>query len=207
MTRLVPVLLAAVLPIVQEKEQEWSRYFPLAAGNEWEYSVRKSGKESLEHWKIAGVEKRKGVDCFNLQIKKPVPSGPGGKIQIENQDFHVAPTKQGVEIVEAKNKNISEEERYLLRYPLQKGTKGSIFWSAPREAEVAEKPEEVTVPAGKFTCVVLSWKTSYPGTAVHSRLWVAPDIGIVKRETVWKPEKGETDTDTMELKKFTAGKK
>jgi hypothetical protein len=205
--RLLTATLALVLGMPQEKETDWSRYFPLANGNEWEYGVRKHGKENSERWKILGAEKRKGADCFRLQIESPVPSGPGGALQMEKRDLYLSSTKKGIEIIEAPTKHISEEERYFLRFPLEKGAKGSIYWSAPQEAEVEEKTEEITVPAGKFTCVVLKHRTSFPGTTASSRMWIAPDVGFVKTETVWKPEKGEASTDSRVLKKFTAGKK
>lgn len=207
MMRLLPAFLALVLGSPQEKEEDWARYFPLASGNDWEYGVRKYGKENSERWKILGAEKRKGVECFRLQFVSAVPSGPGGAMQMEKRDLYLSSTKKGIEIMEAPNKHISEEERYFLRFPLEKGAKSSIYWSAPQEAEVEEKTEKITVPAGTFTCVVLKHKTSFPGMTASSRMWFAPDVGLVKKETVWKPEKGEASTDSQELKKFAPGKK
>lgn len=199
------VLLASAALCVTQDSEKHQAPLPLNSGTTWVYSGKWFGRESEETWKIAGTEKRKGVDCAVLEMERPVPSGPDGEVHLEKSTLYLRSTETGVEIVDALMKRISEEERYFILLPLKAGTKGSIYWSAPGEATVREKQEEIEVPAGKFTCWVLEWESSYPDTKAASRVWISPGTGVVRRETTWTRKGAEPSTDLLELRKHTPG--
>lgn len=171
---------------------------PLKPGARWEYKgVWGANRAATEVWGVEEGGKKGGHDCRVLRMKKA--SGDGYVLWVRK-------SPEGIRIEDAELKNISDEERYLVKFPLKKGAKASVFLSAPAEAEVVAEAEEVKVPAGTFRCVVLTHTTAYPGTTMLSREWLAPGTGFVKFEIVWKKDDGSSSTDTMELQKFTPGR-
>ena len=186
--------MALVLARVQDGAEQ---ILPLKVGSVWEYKGKKSGKPANEKWEITKTEKKGGNDCFLLRMT-------GGD---QSYGLYVRITQEGVRIEDAGLKQISDEERYLLKFPLDPGAKASIFFSAPDPAVVEEKTEEINVPAGKFTCVVLKDASAIPGLGkMTHRQWIARGTGFVKSETVWVRENNVTSTDTMELEKYSPGK-
>ena len=148
---------------------------PLKVGATWDYTGMKGGKPARETWEISKTEKKGDVECFVLKMIRK-----GGQPGDEGYTLFVRSTKEGIRIEDAVLKNISDEERFLIKLPLTAGAKSSLFLSAPAEAVVGPKTEEIAVPAGKFTCSVLSHVKEYPGTQMKSRAWIAKGVGFFK---------------------------
>ena len=85
--------------------------------------------------------------------------------------------------------------------PLSPGAKVNSFFSGHDSADVGRDIEDVTVPAGKSQCSVISFETRLIGTT-QSRIWVAKGVGFVKCERVAQTGLRET----LELVRYAPGK-
>lgn len=150
-------------------------YFPTTVGAKWVYEV---GEGELESCVLAAIVKdgndlivtREGVDGTRTVYSKMIVSKEGLR-----QERDVAAGKVG----------------WVLKAKVPAGTS----WDTPEvEKRTVHGPEEVSVPAGKFTALRVTWE--HNGSKYAS--WYAPGIGEIKRTVT----RGDTVTVFRVLKSF-----
>lgn len=104
---------------------------------------------------------------------------------------------------------IRDEKRYLLRTPLEVGTKWNnvVSVSSYEQYQIVEAGQDCVVPAGTFkNCVVVESRNKSDGekTLVNT-LTFAPRVGLVRIATVLDSEGKRIPQTRLELTRFKVG--
>ena len=179
-----------------EKERKASEsLFPLAVGNKWIYEHRKTGTITAPSEKISEktmeVQEKKAL--AEVDIYKIVSTEDGNTSFAwyfwDVEGLHTTrntrhPWVQSVWVLKASP--VEGDEWYEM------GNAGRLNSVVGRE--------EITVPMGKFDCLVIESRTSSSQDSLY-RTWFAEGFGII-RQSFGPTNRG---TDTWELKSFTSG--
>lgn len=183
-------LSAAPVPKKDDKPPP-KNYFPVAVGMRWEYQSEFNGRLVCHSHTVTGVEEKDGVKSVTFQYEsdvQPKVSRVAVRVRVEKNEV----TLTGKADLELKT------PIHMGRRTFATGDKWeavAIDGSAVIEYEVG-KPEELTVPAGRFTALPVTERVK--GTTVGMTKWYADGVGEVKSEN-----KGRK----AELKAFDQGGK
>jgi hypothetical protein len=196
--RLAPisvVLLLASGSTFAQKGAKTANYYPLQAGNTWDYKITVDGKtvDAVSH--IAKIEMIDGVSLARLEATIK------GNIAATE---HLRQTSEGV----FRHRNNGQEISppiCLLKYPVKDGAKwdGDITIGAEKGKYTCEsKEEKIEVAGTKYKAMRVAIHLESQGKTITTTYWFVQDVGFV-RQTV---EAGELNI-VMELQKFEKGKK
>lgn len=166
-------------------------YSPFKEGNEWVYKTKEGDLFTV---KVAAREKIGKYDCFRVETTGP----------IRTTREWVSVTEQG-ELVARRERYTYDPAYPRIKYPLKEGEKWEFEVTKRSEIEEDTKVkgtyevlgiEDLTVPAGSFTCYKIRWAIEESGGAVDGTFWVASGVGVVKKtfgaggqQLVWELEK------------------
>lgn len=175
-------------------------YYPLAEGHTWTYQVTGNPDATETVKKVSGKEKVGELDCFVVE-----DSGMGGDMQ----KMILSADKDGLWVRRMRRE--LKDPWMWLKLPL---AKGNVWKSTLASAEtdrtatlefVAGDEEEIKVPAGSYKTRRVTMTGSERKSTIELIMWLAPDVGEVKRRvTITKKE--EPREVTYELLKFEKGK-
>jgi hypothetical protein len=182
----------------QDKEKPRSQpapnYYPLEAGNEWQYRLTANQKTISTTARIAKVETIDGVALARLE------TNVGGKTAASE---HLQQTDKGV-FRHRFNGVQSIPPFLLLKYPAKSG----IRWSGEFKngVEMAKytchmDEETVEVPAGEFKAIKVVADVDTGQLQLRTTYWFAQDVGIVKQTA----DAGNLEI-LMELEKYDVKK-
>lgn len=176
---LLVALMACVSSVLAEKKPP-PDYFPMAQGFWWKYKMVEQGGEFTI--KVVGTEKIGEVNCFRLDTL-----GKDNKLLLTEYYSKTPGKVMWLREVYASNNMIVnfDPARTLIHNPLVKADswewKGKGMMDVEIEdSAVVEKFEEVTVPAGKFSCAVIQMTNIQGGVETKKTYWYAPNVGMVK---------------------------
>jgi hypothetical protein len=175
--------LATTSAFAQTKKEPPPDYFPLRANDWWKYrSTTGAGQQSEFTMKVANVEKTPDGARYLVNIESSWPiqewySKPDGWVVWHKENYQ----KQNQEV------SFSPARQYL-KNPLTAGAtwswkgKGMMGVDIDESSTVAG-PEQVVVPAGKFTAMKVTTRMTQGGTPVTKTYWYANWVGLVKSMT------------------------
>lgn len=206
---------------------EQKNYFPLNDGRVWNYDIKIN----------PGVEERINYKKTNYSLGKQYINKSGKKLKIqpivrENNNIYYYSEdqngilRQGVQLNGSDNIRFEDEKKYVLKYPIKKGTEwdsqSKTFLILRRYAYfdyrattnfnlnyvVSSINEVVKVPAGKFkNCIKVSGSgnTTFIGDReigsikinIRTIDWFAPNVGLIKSIRL-----EETDTELFGTSKM-----
>jgi len=154
-------------------------YYPLAVGNSWSYQVELLGAPPEAH---------------DITITKE-----------EQGKF----TDSTGNVLMVDTYGIRDAKRYLLRTPLEVGTKWNnvVSVSSYEQYQIIEAGQDCDVPAGAFkNCVVVESRNKAEGEKVLiNTLTFAPKVGLVRVATVLEAEGKRIPQVKLELTKYQVG--
>ncbi|MEO2089662.1 MAG: hypothetical protein ABGY75_09225 [Gemmataceae bacterium] len=187
---------ATAAPVPKELKKK-SDFYPLAVGNRWEYEAGIKGDrvKTRSVYEVSKVEAKDGIRVVTVTVTIAHPNQD--PVQLTNT---LRESKDGVELVTRNGIERDPPER-IVSVSMQPGE----TWTVKREETKKEytqqhtvgKPEEVTVPAGKFQAVPVVIRHDIGGTKYTSTFWYADGVGMVKMAM---------SNHVTELKEFTPGK-
>ncbi len=176
---LLVALMACVSSVLAQKKPP-PDYFPMAQGFWWKYKMVEQGGEFTI--KVTGTEKIGDTNCFKLDT-----SGKDDKLFFTEYYSKTPGKVMWLREVYAANNNIVnfDPARTLIHNPLVKADSWEWKGKGMMDVEIEEKAtvekfEEVTVPAGKFSCAVFKMTTIQGGAETKKTYWYAPNVGMVK---------------------------
>lgn len=176
---LLATLLACVSSVTAQKKPP-PDYFPLAQGFWWQYKMVEQGGEFTV--KVTGTEKIGDVSCFKVDT-----SGKDNKLFFtEYYSKTAGKVMWHREVFASNNMTVNfDPVRILIHNPLVKNDSWSWKGKGMMDVEiedkaVVEKFEDVTVPAGKFSCAVIQMTNIQGGAETKKTYWYAPNVGMVK---------------------------
>ena len=149
-------------------------YFPLQAGNEWQYEGNLNGKEGKITMRIAKIET---IDRRKLARLEGVVEG-----EIVTTE-HLQQTEKGIQRHRFNGAEITPP-LMVLKYPAKDGDKwsGEVSSGDQKIKYSSEATEEqIEVPAGKFKTIRVILKAEEKGQVINTTYWFAKDVGIVKQ--------------------------
>jgi hypothetical protein len=156
-----------------------AEYYPLAVGNAWSYRVELLGSPPEDH---------------EISITK------------EEQGRFTDSTGN---VLTVDNFGIRDEKRYLLRTPLEVGTKWNnvVSVSSYEQYAIVEAGQACDAPAGSFqNCVVVESRNKGDGERVLiNSLTFAPKVGLIRVATVLETDGKRIPQAKLELTKFKVG--
>ena len=154
-------------------------YYPLAVGNTWSYQVELLGAPPEDH-DITITKEEQGR----------FTDSTGNTLMIDAY-------------------GIRDAKRYLLRTPLEVGTKWNnvVSVSSYEQYMIVEAGQACDVPAGAFkNCVVVESRNKAEGEKVLiNTLTFAPKVGLVRIATVLEAEGKRIPQVKLELTKYQVG--
>jgi len=223
------LIFLSILILITGCNEKEHQYFPLSNGKIWNYSiVINPGVEDKLVYKKTNVTLKKrsilGKEQKNKKQVYPV-------LREDNSIYYYAKNKYGItrEGVQHRGNHpikFEEDEKYVLRYPLQLGTEwqsvSKTYLVLRRYAyfdyrattnfdlksKIVSLNESIKVPAGKFkNCIKIvgNGKTTFIGDReigtikilVSTIDWYAPNVGLVK-----SIRQEETDSDLFGTSKM-----
>jgi hypothetical protein len=164
---------AVAAPVPKAKVNPY--YFPTTVGAKWVYETPDGKDETAV---VAVVEK----DGDDFVVSRE--TGTGNRSAYTKMVVSADGLRQEREFTGGK-----------LGWVLKANVKDGDSWDMPEGGKrTVHGPEEVEVPAGKFTALRVEWENS--GGKYSS--WYAPGVGEVKRVM----KRGETETVSRALKSF-----
>jgi hypothetical protein len=169
-------------------------YFPTTVGTRWVYQTQGEKRESVEV--VMEVKEKDGEKWV------AVGSECEGKVEYHHA---ISVSDKGLAVVDTSVSDL-DEPSWLLKLPHKAGNKWD-YGIAPacvgqwKGTALADGPEKVTVPAGRFEAIRVKVDITFAGDRRRVTTWYAPGIGKVKEIVT-------TDSgDRVEvLKSFTPGK-
>jgi hypothetical protein len=213
MTRLVPALLAlAAVPLLgPAQDPKAPDYFPAAVGSRWVYKTtfdEKGGKvpEAFANVtttkEVVKVEAKDGKTVVGFESELDYGAGAAPN-KVKNRE-EVVVDAGGV----SSNRGGGPKPQPplpMLKYPVKPGV---IFTETTKDGDLeltttvtVKGPAEVTVPAGKYTAVVVETTVGTKAEKVTNTTWYAGGVGVVKQ--IYAADKL---TITLELARYTPGK-
>ena len=158
-----------------------AEYYPLAVGNTWSYEVQLLGGPTEKH-DISITKEEKGR----------FTDSTGNVLMVDSY-------------------GIRDEKRYLLRTPLEVGTKWNnvVSVSSYEQYAIVEAGQACEAPAGKFTnCVVVESRNKGDGEKVLvNTLTFAPKVGLLRVATALEADGRRIPQAKLELVSFQVGAK
>lgn len=194
MSRLVPLLLlvspAVAAPV--PKAAPAKNYFPLQVGHKWEY-VRSQGRDTWVE-EVTAEEEKNGATFYTVTRWWGERRGFDEIYRVDKEG--VARVRRGSKEFDPPwlvvKKNVTAGDRWPF--------KTNIATKEPEGMELlVGQPEEVTVPAGTFTAVPITFRNTDRLDRGPMTYWYAADVGLVKSVI-------EKDAMPIELKAFTPAK-
>ncbi len=177
---------AVVAAPVPKTLKKTGAFMPLDVGNKWEYVEAGSPDTVVDTREITAVEQKDGATFATQKLT--------GIVQVFRSDA------TGVAVVRSNDRDYAHP-RYIVKNGMKAGDEW--IWDADgyTERRAVGVTEKVTVPAGEFEAVKLTYRTEQNG-AVGSDIvvWYAAGVGLVRIDY----SNGRT---SHVLKAFTAGKK
>ncbi len=197
MRPLLAVLLVAVVavaaPVPKKVKAKLPDYYPLADGTEWVYAMG----ESEVTVRVTEFTEKDGVKTGKLV------TSIGGK-DVASETIRV--DQEGVSRTHMNSTNI-DPPVLLFKFGLADDesweVKSKVGESKVKGKLTLKGVDKLSVPAGGYDAVLVSGKMTLSGTAVETNWWLAEGVGIVKLEYTI----GESASPSLELKKYTPGKK
>jgi hypothetical protein len=191
------IFLCASSVRAEDKPEAKLDLFPLAKGMKWEYEVSVAGQTKdvvQEVTKVtAGKKGERAIATLTTNIEA----------QMFTEDMS---TDDKAIYRHAFNGMALETPLAIVKYPFKAGSTWKETIKIGQEEALAKfdtsKSEEVKVAAGKYTAYPVLMEMETMGQKVSSKSWYADGVGMVKQEVNLGAKK-----ITMELKKFTKGKK
>ena len=191
------VLLCTLCVRAEDKPAAKLDLFPLAKGMKWEYEVSVAGQTKDVEQEVtkvtAGKKGERSIATLTTKIEA----------QTITEDMS---TDDKAIYRHAFNGMALETPLAIVKYPFKAGSDWKETIKINKEEAEAKfvtfKSEEVKVAAGKYTAYPVLMEMETMGQKVSSKNWYADGVGMVKQEVNF----GGT-VITMELKKFTKGKK
>lgn len=191
MTRFVCLGLMAVVagtlvaaPVPKELKKQVN-YVPLEVGHRWEFSTVDQPDVVTETREVTAVEVKNGVRHVSQKTTNLT------------QEFRV--TDEGVAVVRVNNREY-ENPRFIVKAGMKAGD--SWEWDAGgyTEQRTVGKVEKVTVPAGEYEAIPLTYKMVQNGQTFSSTtVWYADGVGLIRIDQDGQP--------SQVLKAFTKGGK
>lgn len=196
MSRLAPLfalvafapLLAAPVPKAKPKPD----YYPLTLGAKWEY-VRNQDSDNVWAEEVTKADAQDGATVATVRIQ---PSGNGTAY-----DTSYKADKDGWYFVTQGGTTYDPPARFISADPKPGDTWELKYQMSGTEYEATAtvgEPEEVTVPAGKYSAVPVTITFGKPAQRRAYTNWIVPGVGMVKQVAG-----GRT---TQELKSYTPAK-
>src|SRR5579872_635928 len=150
-------------------------YYPLKKGSKWEYEVTMTdGKKHDESVEVADVELKDGK--IIATVKKSSPGVIGTYVYSADETT----------ILELKWNDIKHEPPIpRLKFPLKKGENWSLKKDDVELTWVVGEHVEVTVPAGKFNAIPITYTEAVGTLRVKNTLHYADGVGFIRREGVF----------------------
>jgi hypothetical protein len=197
MSRLLVLLSAAAVsfaiapaaPVPPEAKKP-GLYFPTKVGTKWVYQTEGEKHESVEV--VMEIEDKEGEKLVKIGHERD------GKAVY---DCTIAVSEKGLSLVETGISPLGEP-CWLLKLPHKSNNKwdvvlSPVVFSTLKGKAVANGPEKIEVPAGKFEAIRVKIDLAYDDGREMITTWYAPGIGKVK----------EVRGERIEvLKSFTPGK-
>lgn len=176
-------LVAAPVPKGLKKTGD---FMPLAVGNRWEYVEAGSPDAVVDTREITAVEQKDGVTFATQKLS--------GTVQVFRSDA------TGVAVIRSNDREYAHP-RYIVKSEMKAGDEWVWDAGGYTERRTVGATEKVSIPAGEFEAVKLTYRTEQNG-AVGSDItvWYAAGVGLVRIDY----SNGRT---SHVLKAFTAGKK
>jgi hypothetical protein len=156
-----------------------AEYYPLKVGNTWSYRVELLGAPAEEH---------------DITITK------------EEQGRFTDSTGN---VLTIDNYGVRDEKRYLLRTPLEVGTRWNnvVSVSSYEQYAIIEAGQACDAPAGSYqNCVVVESRNKGDGEKVLiNTLTFAPKVGLVRVATVLEVDGKRIPQAKLELTRFQVG--
>jgi hypothetical protein len=166
-------------PDTRQKDSNVAEYYPLAVGNSWSYRVELLGSPPEDH-----------------------------EISITKEDKGRFTDSTG-NVLTVDSFGIRDEKRYLLRAPLEVGTKWNnvVSVSSYEQYAIVEAGQACDAPAGSFQdCVVVESRNKGDGEHVLiNTLTFAPKVGLIRVATVLDSDGKRIPQAKLELTKFKVG--
>lgn len=175
-------LAAAPVPKALQKQ---ANYVPLEVGYRWEFSTVDQPDVVTETREVTAVEVKNGVRHVSQKTTNLT------------QEFRV--TDEGVAVVRVNNREYTNP-RFIVKAGMKAGD--SWEWDADgyTEQRTVGKVEKVTVPAGEFEAIPLTYKMVQNGQSFSSTtVWYADGVGLIRIDNDGQP--------SQVLKAFTKGGK
>lgn len=181
-------------------------YYPLPVNAWWKYqSTTNAGNKSDFTFKVLKTEKQADGSTW-IQTQTEVPAA--------NSQFLLWYSKPKGLVLEHKMvypqnnmEAVYQPVKPLIKNPLSKGDTWTWKGTGMMDVEIAESstvsgPEQVVVPAGKFTAMKVVTDVSQGGATVKRTLWFANYVGMVKGMT-----ESDSFQSTTELLDYSFRKK
>lgn len=205
------VVLAAPVP----KDVKVPDFFPVKEGAQWTYAQSSHSKTAKVISKNTTVMTFDKVDA-EKDLTKIEIGNILGKGAPRAEQFEI----KGTEII-CRSSSLIPNDLVIYKKGAKPGDKweGKVNYLKTREGKaesLVEESEEITVPAGKFKCVVVSHKIEVDPigkaaaarkTQITLKFWLADGVGIVKRERTYSSTPTTMTTLTYELEEFLPKKK
>jgi hypothetical protein len=177
---------ALVAAPVPKGVKKTGTFMPLEVGNKWEYVEAGSPNAVVDTREITAVEQKDGATFATQKLS--------GIVQVFRSDA------TGVAVVRSNDSDYAHP-RYVVKHEMKAGDEWEWDAGGYAERRTVGAMEKVTVPAGEFEAVKLTYRTEQNG-AVGSDItvWYAAGVGLVRIDY----RSGRT---SHVLKAFTAGKK
>lgn len=156
------------------------QFYPLAVGATWSYEVKLLGETRT-------------IDVTTLR---------------KNAEGYVEDSTGAQFLADAYG--VRDQKRYLLRNPIETGTKWSnvVSVSSVENYEIVATQQPCDAPAGRWEgCVVVESRNRVEeGTVLVNEMTFAPGVGIIRLTTVLESNGKQIPQSSLALLKFTAAK-
>lgn len=181
---------------------EGEDYYPLATGHKWVYEAQVNGRAAEVTKQVTRMEAVGDRQAYVVRHE-----GLPGMMKT----LHLHQAADGVQAVKMRVE--LREPIPWVKYPLRPGATwtGRLITADGQDGGTltftVEASEEVTVPAGTFKAVPIRMVGETAGPALESRVWLAPNLGEVKRTVRLSQEGKAISESTLSLKQFQPGGK
>jgi hypothetical protein len=166
-------------------------YYPLQAGNQWQYKITARN------------------DSYKVTMRVGKVEDDGKLVRIDNvstkpqQSEHLMLTDKGLFRARVNGAELTPAIQ-LIPYPVKLGSKWNGTYVAKGsdakneyKGEIGPKEETVEVPAGKFQAIRVRISLQKDGQQVDATYWFARDVGMVKQTS-----EAAGSSLVLELEKF-----
>lgn len=171
---------SAEQPTSKKQAPNAAVFYPLAVGTTWTYEVKLLGE----------------ARTIDVSMLKQTSDG-------------FTEDSTGAQFL-ADSYGVRDQKRYLLRNPVETGTKWTnvVSVSSVENYEIVASEQPCDAPAGKWEgCVIVESRNRVEeGTVLVNEMTFAPGVGIVRLSTVLESNGKQIPQSTLSLLKFTPAK-